>query len=151
MIEGQQLLRRALDVALSVKDTTRVRGVRDAILAYEERTGQDEMLGTWGFAFDELLEPANIPIEPEQEAAIIAGLEARLVRAAERGGDPFAVEASATRLARYYRRKQQREHVGRVVRLCGETFANAAGAVAPLVGLAWMERVHELLREFGLT
>lgn len=150
VIEGQQLLRRALDVALSIRDATRVTAVRDAILAFEERTGQDEMLGTWGFAFDELVEPANIPLESEQEAAIIAGLESRLTRAAEKGANPFAVETSATRLARYYRRRQQRADVERVVRSCAECFAKAAETVAPLVGLAWMERVHELLREFGL-
>lgn len=150
-IEGQGLLRRALDQALSISDKTRVATVRDTILAFEERTAQDGLPGTWGFAFDELVERGNIPLEPDQEAAIIGGLEARLARTTAQPGEPFVAEAAATRLARYYRRTQRRVDVERVVRLCAEYFGKATETVQAMVGLAWMERVHELLREFGLA
>lgn len=141
------LLGRALDVALSVRDQGRVAQVRDAIIALEKRTAADQMLGSWGFAFDQLLESNSVPLEDSQEAAIIADLELRLAGAR----DPFAAEAAGTRLARYYRRKQKSPDVGRVLRLYGACFESASVEAAPLVGLAWMERVHELYREFGLA
>jgi lysyl-tRNA synthetase class 1 len=151
VILGQDLLRRALDVAMSIKDVTRVAAVRDAILAFERRTAQNELLGTWGFAFDQLIEPGNVSLTGEQENSVIAALETRLATSATTsGGDPFAAESAATRLARYYRRKQRGDDVARVLRLYTTRFQTAAKTVAPLVGLAWIERVHELLREFGL-
>lgn len=48
-------LRRALALALSLRDDERVIIVRDALIGYEDAVFEDALPGTWGVAFDELV------------------------------------------------------------------------------------------------
>src|SRR5260370_24218771 len=101
----------ALSFALSLRDEPRAIAVRDTLIAYERAASQDALAGTWGAAFDALVEnhPQNLPMPPPLVAELVADLEARLLRFPHLGDpnrtpDGFAVEGAALRLARYYRR-----------------------------------------------
>jgi hypothetical protein len=75
-------LKRALEIALQVKDSERLASVRDALIELESEIAEDESLGLWGFAFDALVEPPNrkIPVSDDQRRELVSALEARLER-----------------------------------------------------------------------
>lgn len=156
-IEGFTCLRRALTLALSVRDDARVVSVRDALVAYEGDVAEDSLAGTWGVAFDELVEKnsKHVPMPPELVAKLAADLEARVGRLAhpkEPGAlpDGFAVEAAALRLARHYRTVDDHSNMRRVVLIYGEAFKTAAEQASPMLAMAWLERVLDTYRNFGL-
>jgi hypothetical protein len=150
-------LKRGLALAQSIRDDARVVTVRDALIAYEDAVAEEAFPGTWGIAFDELVaaKSKHIPVPPGFVAKLISDLEARLGRLArpEAPGavpDGFAVEAAALRLARHYRAVGDEEGMRRVVRTYGEAFRAAAEKAAPLLAMAWLERVLDTYRSFGL-
>ena len=154
---GFTALRRALTVALSLRDDGRVAAVRDALIAYEDAVSEDPHPGTWGIAFDELVvtKSKHLPMPPELVLKLVSDLEARLGRLAhptERGAlpDGFAVEAAALRLARHYRATGDQAGMRRAVRTFGEAFGTAATNASPMLAMAWLERVLDTYRSFGL-
>lgn len=151
-------LRRALSVALSLRDDVRVVAVLDALIAYEDAVSEDALPGTWGIAFDELVATKSkaVPMPPELVLKLVSDLEARLGRLAnpkEPGAlpDGFAVEAAALRLARHYRAAGDQAGMRRVVLGYGEAFRTAAAKASPMLAMAWLERVLDTYRTFGLT
>lgn len=153
--EAHTRLRRALSLALSIRDTQRIERVRDAILAYARCTGDDDMGGSWGLAFDALIEKKKkVRLTVEQEAEIITGLEEHLDRLS--GGatpeqiHPQAAEAGAMLLKRYYLKLKQTEDVYRVLRLFGRAYMQRAKQTAPFVGAGWLKKVYEVYHEQGM-
>jgi hypothetical protein len=154
---GFTALRRALALALSLRDEARGLATRDALITYERRSSEDAKPGTWGAAFDELVEkaPKHLPVPPALVAEIVAELEARLERLTRPRNsgslpDGFHVEAAALRLARYYRRIGDDPNMRRAVLTYGDAFATAANRAAPILAMAWLERVLDTYRSFGL-
>jgi hypothetical protein len=150
-------LKRALALAQSLRDDGRIVIVRDALIAYENAVAEEEFPGTWGIAFDELVaaKSKHIPMPPELVSKLLSDLEARLGRLAHPKApgalpDGFAVETAALRLARHYRALGDEEGMRRVVRIYGEAFRAAAEKAAPLLAMAWLERVLDTYRSFGL-
>ncbi|MEJ2745105.1 MAG: DUF4209 domain-containing protein, partial [bacterium] len=56
----------------------------------------------------------------------------------------------AERLARYYRKKGCESESMRVIKVLGNTFENAAGKVAPLVAVSWLERMYHICLQYNL-
>lgn len=155
---GFTALSRPLALALSLRDDDRVVAVRDALIAYEDGVSEDALPGTWGVAFDELVATKSkaIPMPPELVRKLVSDLEARLDRLGhpkEAGAlpDGFAVEAAALRLARHYRATGDQAGMLRVVLAHGEAFGTAAAKASPMLAMAWLERVLDTYRTFGLT
>lgn len=151
---GRTKLTRAIRLAKSIRDRERTERVRDAMIEFERRTAKDELAGTWGYCFDELVEGKEL-LAPGQEARIVSALEDRLSRASgpdgTGGGDPFSVRDIAVRLARYYRRCNKVEEVRRVLNVSAGAFSRLAKQAMPLVGAEWMRDVYDTYREFGLN
>jgi hypothetical protein len=146
-------LRRGLSVALSIRDEQRIKAVRDAMIAFEDKISQDDKIGLWGFCFDYLLGNRKVPLTEKQSRKIRDDLENRLKRASkseETELNPHAAEAAAMRLAHYYRRTDQIEEARRVLRLYGQAVIAASESVAPLVGSAWIQKVYETYYEYGM-
>lgn len=145
--------KRALDLAIRLNDKPRIEEVCSAVIAFEDQTTEDDALGTWGFAFDLLIEGGrNCTLTGEQEAHIIDSLEGHLRRAASGDPpkfDPFTTESAALRLARHYRRKNQMDDLRRVLGLYTEAWVRISGEAMPLLGAAWLEKVHGVLLDFG--
>ena len=150
-------LKRVLALAQSLRDDARVVMVRDALIAYEDMVAEDAFPGTWGIAFDQLVaaRSKHIPMPTELVAKLLSDLEARLGRLAQpkapdAAPDGFAVEAAALRLGRHYRAMGDEEGMRRVVRAYGDAFRAAAEKASPLLATAWLERVLDTYRSFGL-
>ena len=152
--EAHTKLRRALSIALSINDPSQVERVRDAILAYERRTADDDAVGSWGFAFEVLIDNKKVPLTAEQEKTIIGELEQRLERTS-RGADPkqihpHAAEAAAMLLKQYYQKRKRTEDVHRVLRLFGRAYLHWAKQVAPSLGAGCLKEVYEVYHEHGM-
>lgn len=151
---GRAKLTRALQLAKAIKYGDRTTRVRDAMIDFEERTAKDDLAGTWGYCFDELIE-AKEQLASGQEQRIIAALEARLGRVVGEdgtaGGDPFSARDIAVRLARYYRRTNSKENLRRVLRASADVFERLSKQAMPLLGAEWMRGVYDTYREFGLN
>jgi hypothetical protein len=155
IVEAIPKIRRALYLAISVNDVGRIGQVRDACMAMEDQAGKDEWPGTWGFAFDLLIDDTKVSLSDAQRDHIIARLEGILATmAALRDGavttDPFAAKAAALKLATYYRRHNRLEDVHRVLRLYGGAFIRLADQAAGGIASAWLHELYEVYREYGM-
>ncbi len=153
-VDGIDYLRRALSLALSLNDPDLVARVRDAILDFEEATAQDDQLGTWGFAFDLLVDNKDIPLSQSQEELIIGRLEDRLTRyaASPPGTIPnhHVAHAAASRLAQYYRKRSRREDVHRVLKMWGEACLRATDSQRPFQAAIFLEEVYRVYIAEGM-
>ena len=148
-------LKRALNLAILLNDSSRAERIRDAIIDYEDSITQDSKLGLGGFAYDFLFENDRVELTGEQKQKIINDLEGHLLRASQSANkkeiDPWAVEKAALRLAKYYRKVGRDEDTKRVIIAMGDTFIQASSEAAALQASAWLQRVHATYKEFGLT
>lgn len=146
-------LRRALNLALSISDVKRIESVRDTIIDFEAKIGDDTKPGLWGFSFDYLVSNAKARLNADQEAKIIEQLEERLIRATdsvEPAAYPIGVEESASRLASYYRRRSKPEDAKRVLQRYAAAFIRAAESAHPLQASGWLQGVLSVLTSYGL-
>jgi len=148
-------LERALCLAVMLNDSSRIDKVRDAIINYEDSVAQDSKLGLWGFAYDLLFENDKVKLTADQNQKIIDDLEGHLLRASEPTNkeeiDPWAVEAAALRLAKYYRKVGREEDTKRVILAIGNAFIKASSKASALQASAWLQRVYATFKEFGLS
>jgi hypothetical protein len=151
-VEAYRYATRALDLATSITDPQRAEAVERALLEYERSHARDRLAGTWGKSFDVILDGRSKLLEQEQ-AAVVDDMERRLERLAAQSPpalDPHAVEAAALRLARYYQKARRAEDVARVVRVYAAAFKSASANAQAMVGVAWLEKVHAVLEQYGL-
>lgn len=148
-------VKRALSLALAIGDSDRIPRARDSMIALEDRVAEDQMLGLWGFSFDELVEPPrkSIPVSDQQRDQIIAKMEARLSRLATAESPqyhPTGVETAAMSLARYYRRRGKADEIRRVMTIYADAVKRIRGTAPALLVSHSLEQLHDQLREFGL-
>jgi len=147
-------LERALCLATLLNDSSRIEKVRDAIINYEDSVTQDSKLGLWGFAYDLLFENDKVKLTADQKQKLIDDLEGHLLRASQPANkeeiDPWAVDAAALRLAKYYRKVGRGEDTKRVIVAVGNAFIQASSKASALQTSAWLQRVHSTFKEFGL-
>ena len=153
-IEGYQSFKRALEIAVLLRDPKQLDRLGSGLIAYEDRHAEDCLPGTWGMSFDQLLRDGRkLNLAPEQEIKIIVDLEGRLTRLSDREDiaklEPHHVEKAALRLATHFRRVNQRDDLRRVMGLYAGAFMRKAETNL-WVGSAWLETVHRKLIEFQL-
>ncbi|TWU43654.1 hypothetical protein Poly51_62330 [Rubripirellula tenax] len=143
----------SLSIAQSIRDRDRTEQVCRAIFAYERSIAEDGKLGLWGFAFDLLVDDKRCPTPDDVRDQIIRDLEERLGRVCgdeAEGVNPLAAEAAGVRLARWYRRQDERENVERVLRCYAGAYSAASKNESALVGSAWLQKVFAILMQFGM-
>lgn len=147
-------IRRALSLALSIRDPERVRRLTEAIIAFEDQVAQDNSPRLCGFSFDLLINRKGVDLSISQEEKLVSDLESRLSRLSGVDTsltlDPFSVEASTSRLALYYRRTERREDARRVLGLYADTYVLASERQSPLVAAGWLQDVFKTLVDYGL-
>jgi len=153
-VNVKQKLRRALSLAIALKDNTRIEKVTAAIISYEDAITDDPKLGLWGFSYDLLFENDKVHLTDSQRQKLIAGLEGHLLRASQPAKleelDPWAVNSAALRLAKYYRKIGETEDIKRVLISMGNAFIQASSKASALQTSAWLQGVHSTYKEFGL-
>jgi hypothetical protein len=154
---GIDWLRRALQLALSINDASRAERVVEFMFRFYEREAKLKLPGTWLFLFDSLYGAKGV--SPEQEAEVIANLEAMFAEVTDTKPtdagvyetlDPWAAEAAAERLARHYRSKGDKQNVERVIRAYGKVFETMAREANPMLATAWLQPVIERYEQEGL-
>ena len=147
-------LRHALQVAVRLNDAGRVERVRDTILAYGDKVGEDDKPGLWCFVFDSLWDQKNVPLTDAQKAKIIDDLEGRLRRLSDTSGNrpvnTWAAELAAVRLAQHYQAEGRPAEVKRVLLKYGAAFEKKAENATAMLAQAWLGQVHQIYRDFGL-
>lgn len=147
-------LKRALNLALAINDEQRIGKIIDTIINYEDRIAVDQVPGLWGFSFDILINNKKIKLSEQQRNKIISDLESRLKRVVTSGIgspiDPFAAEAAAMRLARYYTKEGLQEEAKRIIGMYAEVFIGASKTASPLAAVSWLEKVHSVLISYGM-
>lgn len=147
-------LERALLIAITINDSIRVGNVRDVIIEYEDNNSEDSKPGLWGFSFDLLVKNKKVVVNEHTKNKIIQDLEKRLESLSDPTNkdnlDPWAAEAAALRLAKYYRSLNQNEDVERVILKFGVAFEVAIEGASPLQASGWLQRVHSVYLEYGL-
>lgn len=148
-------LERALSLAIALNDNSRIKKVADTTIAYEDAITDDSKLGLWGFSYNLLFENDKVKLTDDQKQKLIDDLEGHLLRASQPTNkeeiDPWAVEAAALRLAKYYRKIGRGEDTKRVIVAIGNAFIQASSKASALQTSAWLQRVHATYKEFGLS
>ncbi|HOI92041.1 MAG TPA: DUF4209 domain-containing protein [Candidatus Rifleibacterium sp.] len=144
----------ALSLAQSIQDESRISQVVSAMVDYEEKIGQDDKPGLWGFSFDALLLNKNLNLSTELESKIVSDLEARLSRLANpvdpKNLHPWAAESAATRLAKYYQKKNLGNEVRRVLQEYSRCFQKMIDQASPIQSLIWTQQISKTFLDFGI-
>ena len=140
---------RALELALSVKDTIRVGHVVDAMLQLLDNARHPGFYVTW--VFDVLYHQKGVILTEDQQTKLIDSLEAELRRICN-SASPVGIvaKAPAVRLAKHYQRISQPEQVKRVIRSYGNALARFANGAEGPVAMHWFEESYATYVEFGL-
>ncbi len=151
---GRSKLSRALSLASALKDSKLEARVGRALLAFAQRTADEDKPGTWVYPFD-LLVDASIQLEGGEVELVITDLEARLSRFTDlpegEMGDPWSARKAAERLASYYRKRGRAQDVRRVLLAMGSVFERNAKVMMPMVGMLNMRELYGIYHEFGLA
>jgi hypothetical protein len=145
---------RALSIALSLSDKTRVEKLTNVIMAFEDKSADSWNARLLGFSYDLLYENDKIYLTDPQKLKLISDLEKQLKKAIntsdEKGKDPWTIESIAIRLAKYYRKIGKHEDTKRVILSIGDAFVQATAKASALQSSAWLQSVHATYLEFGL-
>ena len=148
-------LTRALQLALSIKDSARIAEAVKANIEYVERTEDDDKTGTYCYLFDNLLPGKRGPeLTDEQERDIINMFETKFAEMTTPGGqwdtDPHSPRDIGVRLAAYYQRKERPEDRTRVLRAVAQAFERRAKIGDPMTGMFFLEDARKYYLEAGL-
>ncbi len=148
-------LARALSISISLNKPELLKKIKKALIQYEKIHGDDAKPGLWWHVFDLLLDEKKIELSQLEEDSIIWDLEERLLRLTTKQAwidniDPWAAEAAARRLAKYYKRLGKREDVKRVILQIQFSYEAIIDEVSAMQAVCWLESLHELLKTFEL-
>lgn len=156
-VNGIDYLTRALNLAQSVSDQGRVKTVRDSIIEFENEIEELEKPGTWGFAFDLLVENKKAQLSNEQRDALITEMRDRVRKVSDTVNgdnpiDPYIAECGAMRLAKYFRRKNDMKSARDAVRSYGQICIQRITTNPPngMVAYSWLRKLFDTFLDFGM-
>ncbi len=144
-----QKLRRALSLALSINDKSRINRLIDVIISYEGKVGEDEKPGLWGFSYEFLVKSKKIPISDDKKQAILTDLEKRFGRLLK-GKNHWAAQRAALLLVDHYSKIGEQEKAKETLLKYGDLVQRQAEKASPLVAGAWLEELYHLYLQHGM-
>jgi len=145
-------LNRAINIATSVGDQTRLAaGVQQAI-AWVQNTQGAQNARSYVFLFEAIYD--NKRVAGPEKAAIIAYLESVLTATANQSGTTFdfaTAEIVADLLATHFRRSNNKADEERVIRAAGLATEFAASQASALFAMTWLQKLLERYRSFGMN
>ncbi|CRK80378.1 DUF4209 domain-containing protein [Neobacillus massiliamazoniensis] len=145
-------LERALDLAVSLKDSRRIEEVKQTIFKTEQNIAIDEKPGLWGFSYDLLYKKYKLNLSNDEINRIIEELEGRVERLVNnKTPDPWSVEAAVIRLGSFYLRQNNKSDVRRVLFVLKNEYEKQFINAAPMQIQGWLEHLHELFQQFQLS
>jgi hypothetical protein len=146
-------LRRALSLAISLRDQVLLGSAQTSMLSLFRRNAEPGKVGVWASVFDTLYGNKQAPLRPKEELELIDGLEDLLRRFSDRTNsdfNPWAAQEAGMRLAKHYRGAGRPEDAARVIRTYGAGFEKLADEADPLFGMGWLEQLRGVYRNFAL-
>lgn len=153
VVVGIEYCERALFLAISVSDKSRIEAAKDAMFELYEKIAVPKQGGTWPFLFDNLYANRRVELTLEEEARIIDLLEKILAKCADFSNkenfSPFEAKEAAFRLARHYGKLQDEENVKRVTLAWGKAFEQVSNEASPMLAMTWLQPVFEEYTDRG--
>lgn len=152
-IHAAQALRRAIQLAVAMKDTLRMDRCKQTIIVSLDAVDDSRQIGNWVQIVGELLRNKKASLSLDETDRLITGLERLLSVCTTLGTqfDPFAAEATALVLAAHYERISQNDQVHRVIRAYGKAFEYIAANANATLAMGWLQPVYDEYRRRGMT
>ena len=151
-------LERGLKLAVSIDDKKRIFSIRNAIIKYEKTYSEDDKPGTWGYSYDFLIGDRDlyhkVQLEQKQKNEIIKSLETKLKKFSAKDLNkckPHFVEYIVTKLAPYYKDRNDKENMKRVLFTYRDSFLYGIKNNLVMSGSHWLEKVRKILFQYGLS
>ena len=151
-------LEKGLRLAVSLNDQDRINVIRDSIIKYEDTYCEDDKPGTWGYSFDLLIGDKNlsckVQLEKTQEDNIIEKLKRKLKIFSDKSlntFNPHYIEYIVTKLAPYYKGKNDTENVKKVLLIYRDSFLHGIKNNLVMTGSHWLKKISTILFQYGLS
>src|SRR5690606_4089068 len=145
-------IERAIQVAVSLNANQLIERAKQATLNLEHEIAENDKAGLWGFSFDLLVGQRKINLTEEEEDKIIKALELRFDElTSEEYLNPWNAEASAERLAGYFRQKGEDAKVRDLVLRLGQSYEAKEKDGNAMQVSSWLQHVHRIYMNYGLN
>lgn len=145
-------LKRALELAISIKDGERISKLKDAILDYEKNVEDIDAINIWSISYRVLIGNRRIKLTQDEEIGIIGRIEERLDRLVslfpERPVGTFPVNLTALYLAKYYKKNGDEQKVKDTLKKYLIILYKQVEVGSPIQAQAWLMEAHEALKQF---
>lgn len=142
-------IKRALVLAIQIKDQERIAKVKEAIIELEKEVAVDDKPGLWGFAFRWLILEfgKKISLNESEKNILIKDIEERLERMK---ANPWLTENAVSLLAEYYANEKDEENLMRVLSVLEDTFKKDVRVDSDaLLKIHSYEQIHEIYRKYA--
>jgi hypothetical protein len=147
-------LKRALCLAISIKDNELIAKAKSSLILFEGRHKSSRLSSTWGHCFDLLVFNKGANLLEEEEIEIIKNLEAHLKELTDEANtvsreDAFLAIRAATRLGKYYNKKKNIEDKRRVVLAIGSAYKRTFASENSFMNFDSLEQMSSLYKSFN--
>lgn len=145
-------IERAIQIAISLNANELIERAKQVTLELEDEIAENDKAGLWGFSFDLLIGQRKIDLTEEEEDKIIKTLELRFDElTSEEHLNPWNAEASAERLAGYYRKKGEDDKVRDLILRLGQSYEAKEKDGNAMQVSSWLQHMHKIYMNYGLN
>ena len=152
LIHAVQAGGRALELALSINDNSRVKRCKQVLLSLFDQSLQPRHIGVWATLFDTLTQSKKVALAADEMGHLVQGLEAMLTSCATLGDqfDPGGAEAAGRRLASHYERQGNKGEVQRAIRSYCKAFEQLAAQANSTLAMGWLQPIYDEYKNRGM-
>ncbi len=148
-IDCKTKIKRALNLAIGLKDQGQINRVKEAIIDLEKKVASDDKAGLWGFSFRWLLLDFSkkITLDQSEESKLVKDMEDRLSRVEK---DTWLTEHAVVILAQYYAKKNDESNLVRVFGILEKSLKEDDRSNSePLLKTHAYEKLQEIYQQYA--
>ena len=147
-------LERALSIAISFNKPGHIIQIKDVLIEYENKHGEDQKAGTFGYSIELLVDNAKVALAKDEENDIVSRLTGRLKRQSELGTrdedfNPSSVERAARLLAAYHSKRKQEDDLQRVFNLYQAAIDKIVALDSPMISNSYLAQQIDFCTCYG--
>lgn len=147
-IDAKNKMGIAFCTAVSLNNLSLIAQMKGCILRYEQAIPTTETKFHWGAAYDFLLEKNIKWLSAEEISTVVTLLDERLTEL--KSIDPWATEAAAIRLAKFYRLRSNAGELKRVLLSLEESYEPYIKKGPNIKAAGYLQKIHKIFSEFNL-